>query len=377
MLVILTNIPTPYRTAFFNELATRCHSDGIEFKVLYCAHSEKGRHWNWDENQQKYEYTFLKGYHPIYKHYTANFNISVLNELRKLQPKWLIISGAWNIPTMMLAQLFGHAKYKIFWSEGHENAEIIRSKPISWFRKYFFNGYQYFAVPNELSKNYILKINTDVKDFFYIPNTIDTYYYGSHDKTKLQLREEWNVSPEAIIFLQISALSHRKGVLELCKAFINLPPTQNIHLMIAGEGPLYRDIDNLLSNCPNKQRIILTGHVSQYQIRELLHLCDFFILNSNADPNPISSIEAATAGLPLILSNKTGNYKELITEGSNGWIIDKNNASSLRDILTKALQLDNIEIKKMGAKSKEKVFEKFSAQNVAKELIHTLLLKLK
>jgi len=377
MLVILTNIPTPYRTSFFNEMALACQSANIAFRVLYCAQSERGRQWKWDEKQQKYHYKFLKGFHPVYKHYTAHLNVGVLHELRQLQPKWLIISGAWNIPTMMLAQIFGRAQYKIFWSEGHENAEIIRNYIISWVRKSILKGYRYFIVPNELSKNYILNMGISVRHFFYVPNTIEEAYYCSSNKSKFLLRKEWKISSEAVVFSQISALTQRKGVLELCQAFINLPESQDIYLYIAGEGPLSKDIQELLYNHPQKKRIILTGHLSQLQIKELLHLSDFFILNSNADPNPISSIEAAAAGLPLLLSNKTGNCRELVSEGINGWIIDKNNDTSLPEVLKKALQSDSKVVQNMGLKSKEIIINKFSTQAVVNEFINDILIKLK
>ena len=36
-LVILTNIPTPYRTAFFDALAAQAALAGKPFHVLYCA----------------------------------------------------------------------------------------------------------------------------------------------------------------------------------------------------------------------------------------------------------------------------------------------------------------------------------------------------
>jgi glycosyltransferase involved in cell wall biosynthesis len=377
MLVILTNIPTPYRTAFFNELAGICKSEGIEFKVLYCARSEKGRHWAWDEDKQKYAYKFLNGVHPVYKHYTAHINFGVLKELKKLKPKWLIISGAWNIPTMILAEIFGKSTYKIFWSEGHANAEIMKSKTISWLRKSILKGYRYFAVPNELSKNYILQMDIGVKAFFYIPNTIETSFYSSQDASKSGLRKEWEVSDDALVFLQISALTHRKGVMELCREFINLPVSQEIQLIIAGDGPLSKDIDELKNNHPNKGRILLTGHLSQTQIKELLHLSDFFILNSKADPNPISSIEAAAAGLPLLLSSKTGNCRELVTEGVNGWIIDPNNETSLKEVLIRSLQSEKLVAQNMGKKSREMILEKFNTHSVAKELIQNIVMKLK
>ena len=59
MLVILTNIPTPYRTAFFNILNKELKNIEMEFHVLYCAKTEPRRFWDFKKEEQDYSFSFL------------------------------------------------------------------------------------------------------------------------------------------------------------------------------------------------------------------------------------------------------------------------------------------------------------------------------
>ena len=63
-LVVLTNIPTPYRTTFFDAVATEAAQINRAFHVLYCATSEPGRHWPYEPATMRHPHTVLRGVHP-------------------------------------------------------------------------------------------------------------------------------------------------------------------------------------------------------------------------------------------------------------------------------------------------------------------------
>ena len=104
-LVVLTNIPTPYRTAFFDALAEEAARAGKRFHVLYCAKTEPGRYWPYDASKIRHAHTVLRGFHPSLTGIHAHLNPGVLAELNLLKPDTLIIAGSWNTPTMLIAGL--------------------------------------------------------------------------------------------------------------------------------------------------------------------------------------------------------------------------------------------------------------------------------
>ena len=136
-LVVLTNIPTPYRTAFFDALAEEAARAGRRFHVLYCAKTEPSRHWPYDASKIRHAHTVLRGFHPSLAGIHAHLNPGVLAELNLLKPDTLIIAGAWNTPTMLIAGLniYSPPPRRFFWSEGHADAALHPSGLIAWLRR--------------------------------------------------------------------------------------------------------------------------------------------------------------------------------------------------------------------------------------------------
>ena len=66
-LVFLTNIPTPYRCAFYNELTKESARKGVGLTVLYCARREPNRHWQISPSAFLHDAVFLdRGFHPTF-----------------------------------------------------------------------------------------------------------------------------------------------------------------------------------------------------------------------------------------------------------------------------------------------------------------------
>ncbi len=96
-----------------------------------------------------------------------------------------------------------------------------------------------------------------------------------------------------------------------------------------------------------------------------------FILNSDCvvlpsyygEGIPKSLLEAASMGKPLITTDHTG-CREVVEDGVNGYICQPKNVEDLSKKMIKMLNLKEIELKKMGLKSREKVVKDFDEKIV-------------
>jgi glycosyltransferase involved in cell wall biosynthesis len=66
-------------------------------------------------------------------------------------------------------------------------------------------------------------------------------------------------------------------------------------------------------------------------------------------------------GLPSIVSNIKGNL-DVISDNTDGIVVDVNKLSSLIDAINSLLQ-SSAELKKLGERAREKVLNKYSQQN--------------
>ena len=373
MIVILTNIPSPYRTAFFDDLHAQAAEFGETVHVLYCAPTEPNRFWGYHPEEMKHPHTMMPGWHFQIRGWFSHLNLSVLKEIKRLKPTTLIVGGAWNTPTILLAALsrINPPPRRLFWSEGHAKAATHHTGPIAWVRRRCYQKYQAFAVPNQLSADWALSQVGEPKPIVFLPNSVDVDFYSRNDPSDRSLARKKLGLPEDIrLLVQVGTLCSRKGTLELAQAFLNLPQGERAKacLVFVGTGPLESELKALADKSDGG--IQLLGQMDAEGVRQILLAANVFVLNTKKDPNPLSPIEASAAGLTVLLSSMAGNVKEIITAGDAGMIIDDpmNPTAALRWVLSRSDE----ELESIGQRARAHARNTFSTKAVAKRLLEQL-----
>jgi len=372
MLVVLTNIPTPYRTALFDAVATECARLGQGFHVLYCAETEPGRHWPYHPDEMRHPHTVLRGWHPRIAGTSAHLNPSVLATLRRLRPTTLLVAGAWNTPTMQLAAWSDVPCRRVFWSEGHADAALHAGGLIAWARRRAYRSYDAFAVPNRRSAEWALRQAGEAKPIIDLPNAIDTdFYQPATVEQKAAARRALGLSATGRVLVQVGALSERKGVLPLAQAFRELPAvvTGDATLLFVGSGPQEAALQAQAADSAGALRLL--GQRDATGVREVLHAADVFVLNTRLDPNPLAPIEAAACGVPLALSAKAGNVAELIDHGGFGVVIEDPSAPA--EALATVLGWSEARRAEIAGRARAGAAQGFSATAVARQLVRQLV----
>ncbi|CAN5352155.1 glycosyltransferase family 4 protein [soil metagenome] len=122
-------------------------------------------------------------------------------------------------------------------------------------------------------------------------------------------------------FVSAMRLSRKKRPLTLVRAFAAatrfVAGAPTMRLTIAGDGPDRDDIVRLAAELGIGDRVVLAGHLSRSQLRELYATADVFILPSERESFGIAALEARAAGLPVI-AMLAGGARDFITPGMNG-----------------------------------------------------------
>ena len=373
-LVFVTNIPTPYRTAFFNKLGEVCDERGIRFHVLYCARTEPRRSWLFNPDENAYSYEFLRGWSPTIGGVTFPINPGILGRLASLAPQVVVHAGSWNMPTNLLA-LTGNRPGggRLFWSEGHSGAVIHAAGPIAAIRRRVLSGYDGFVIPNSASRDWIQAQLPQANRCHILPNTVDEEFYRRRgDDERPEARRALNLHINERVIVQVGYLEELKGALELAQAFADAPPElrKGARLVFVGGGTQSKDIGQIARSLSGVGTIQLTGDLPGRDVRRWLMAADIFALNTKRDRNPLTPVEASFASLPLLLSSFAGNVAELVEERVTGFVIPDPLVPTSQ--LQMFLRTSADEIRRMGVNARLNVDAHFTRRYAAETFLDGL-----
>lgn len=377
-LIVLTNIPTPYRISFFNALDRAVRERNGDLAVLFCASIEPNRQWDIRLEEQQYLWKIMPGLHPNLRSFYPHVNPTVLYEISRLRPTWLLVAGAWNTPTMLLPHLpwFAPDAPRIQWSEGHADAVLHPTGPIAGVRRQVLRAYDGFAVPNLRSADFIRVQVGDRRPIVRLPNTVDDDLFDKGPSLPSDVvRTSIGMPLAQRIVTTVAQLEDRKGVRELLDAYYGLSPIEQerLALVLIGEGSLKHELQERIE-AQASGHVRLLGHLSQHQVRDVLAASDAFVLPTKQDPNPLSVIEAAFVGLPLFVTRQAGNAYEVVKEGENGAILQSASPEHIITALRKVVQSDLTALRQMGQISQAIARRDFRRDSVAKTFVHDLLI---
>lgn len=147
-----------------------------------------------------------------------------------------------------------------------------------------------------------------------IPNSIDADAYCS-SASKRDWNSELNISPDAFVVAYAGRLIEEKGVMKAIEAIDGIHG-KNIHLIIAGSGPL----NIAVSNAQN-ERIHFVGRLNGSDMSSMLRYASCFLMPSEyPEGMPTVLLEAAAQKCAIVVSNCAG-ASDIIPESNFGTVL--------------------------------------------------------
>ncbi len=359
----VTNIPTPYRNHRYRTMQRVFPQHGIDFEVLYMAHTEPNRHWDMPEAQFTYPQSVFPGVHPVVRGWTGHFNPKLLQKLRK-EPADVVLIGGFACPTHWLAPLFCPVSTKrVMMVESNLSSARMMGRASRWFKRRMLLPNNAFIVPSPSSKEYILKLAPESVGcpFFELPNLVDDSVWVDEVKTKRReraaLRRTLGIGDATQLWICPARLVEDKGLHLFLPTLAGL---SGLHLLIAGDGPLRRRLEKITAdlNLP----VTFLGQQSQAKMVDLYAAADLFVLPSLRDASPLSAVEACASALPLLVSRRIGNLNDVLSEGENGASLDILSPKDVVAMAERALQWSPEKLEQMGYASYTRYRNRFSSE---------------
>lgn len=140
---------------------------------------------------------------------------------------------------------------------------------------------------------------------------------------------------------------------------------ENIQIHFVGDGPLMEDIRVLTNDLGIENRTVFHGRINN--VDKVLSVANIFVLISNWEGFPRSTIEAMRAGLPVVVSN-VGGAAEAVKHGVNGFVVEKGDREMIRKYIT-MLCKDSKMRSKMGIKARKNYEKHLSFNRMYKETV--------
>ncbi|WKK80796.2 glycosyltransferase family 4 protein [Marivirga arenosa] len=200
-------------------------------------------------------------------------------------------------------------------------------------------------------------------------NGINTDYFSTHEVSEgliKKVQNDYKIPLNSTVFVFVGRLVEDKGIHDLVKAFKNIEA--NSYLILVGAFEDEREAVNpeIKSEIENNCRIIHVGF--QKDIRPFLAASDIFVFPSYREGFPNVVLQAASMGLPSIVSDINGS-NEIITHGENGLIVPVKSANELESAMVELLT-DLSKRKALAAKARHSIMNKYDQQKVWKAILN-------
>lgn len=358
-ILFLTNIPSPYRVDFFNELGKK-----VELTVLFERHDATDR----DEKFYKENFEHFKGIFLNGKKCGSDGTISYSSIWRKEVRKDynIIICGCYHTYTSML-QMYYMARKKIAYYMSIDGLFIRNeSKFKKRIKTSLFKHAKGFFTTGDFSKEsieYYGGKNIHIYPFSSI--TSNRLFKYDNDRS-VNLKKKIGIKEDKKLILSVGQFIERKGFDVLIKA-LSLVSHDYECLIVGGEN---KEKYLELANRYHLDSVHFLKFLPFDELLEYYKAADLFILPTREDTWGLVINEAIANSLPVITTTKCLAGLELVSE-ENGALYDPEDYTTLANLINKFLNMKQDELLKYRQASFTKA-QKYTTENMVNEHLNII-----
>lgn len=344
-ILIITNIPSPYRVEFFDELCRY-----FDVTVVYAERSEdhKDRNAAW----------YLSG---DYRFHAASLEkrISlpggqfvcpdVLDWLKK--PFDEILMFGYAMPTFMLAEAWLSMHGKRFYLE--IDGGILVQEPVlkRWFKRRLIGCASGWFSTGRKTNEFLTWYNAKPEKLHFYPfssvRRANILPRPVTEQEKADIRAQMGI-PERNMILAVGQFIPRKGFDVLLRSAAELLPDTGIYFVGGEPTQEYRE----LAQKAGETKIHFVSFCKREELELYYKAADVFVLPTREDIWGLVINEAMAYGLPIVTTDRCVAGLELVENGVNGWLVPVEDTAALTKRINQILRSD---LYRMGEASLEKI----------------------
>jgi glycosyltransferase involved in cell wall biosynthesis len=373
--VLVTNIPTPYRIPLFNELNRQLAERGLAFEVLFAASGYARRKWSTNLAECHFVHSFLPAglLGARLLHRGIFLYPGLLRRLRGACPA-IVITAGFGLATikLWLRSFFSNVPYAI-WSgavlfDGMRETLVRR-----WLRRLLVKRAASWVTYGSDARQYLMKLGATGERVHIGINTVDVSYFAAQAGKTRALAKAQSAGPR-ILF--VGELNTRKGVDQVLRAAAEvLKSRPDAVFDIVGSGDQEPGLKELARQLGITSSVVFHGYQQKELIAEFLGRSSCFLFCTNFDIWGLVLVEAMAAGVPCLASIRAGSTRDLIRDGQTGFAVDFSQTESVANRILWVLD-HPVEAEALGARARQLIEQEVnlarSAEGFVKAVVDAL-----
>jgi L-malate glycosyltransferase len=193
-----------------------------------------------------------------------------------------------------------------------------------------------------------------------VPNFVDCNAYSR--STDANVRGKF-AAPDEGILIHISNFRPLKRVEDVIETFSMVRRKTRAKLLMVGDGPDRRKAEWLANTHGIADDVLFLG--KQSNMNEVLSIADILLLPSELESFGLVALEAMACEVPVI-ATRVGGIPEVVRDGTDGFLYDVGNVSSMADGCLKILADPRLR-SSMGEAARDHARREYCASNIVKQ----------
>lgn len=149
--------------------------------------------------------------------------------------------------------------------------------------------------------------------------SLEQHLWRINSEERQEMRKKYGISDDDFVLLSLGRLGAEKGLEELLICFSwAYEDMKNLKLMMVGDGPERKDLEDFASHMGLRHEVIFTGMVEPSEVQKYYQLGDVYVSASTSETQGLTYAEAAANGLPLVCMSDPC-LQGILSNGVNGY----------------------------------------------------------
>jgi teichuronic acid biosynthesis glycosyltransferase TuaC len=194
------------------------------------------------------------------------------------------------------------------------------------------NSYKTIVVSTPL-KEYLVSQGVSESQIVVMPNGVNTDKFYPHEKDH-ELAGQLGVEANSTVIGFTGVLRHWHGLEMLIDAFNHVVKTeQNVSLLIVGDGPIRKKLDEQISALNLLGKVIITGKIPYEEVPRYVNLFDVAVSpKATFYASPMKVIEYMALGKAVVVPD-SDNFLDIVDVGKSGFVFKSGCCDELSKVL--------------------------------------------